>query len=209
MTGDSVSRLAIVLGALAGLSALSACGRKDAPETPPQAGERAMLQDLALGARVDAAGTFIDPKGATLGHVVFQQGAGGVLMRLDIRGLTPGWHAIHFHRTGDCSDGAEGFQASGPHVDQDGHEHGLLNPEGSERGDFPNIYATPDGRVTVELFRWGVGLYPSEANAAEFGPFPLLDEDGFAVVIHENPDDHMTQPIGGAGARVACAAITG
>jgi len=28
-----------------------------------------------------------------------------------------------------------------------------------------------------------------------------------AVVIHASPDDHASQPIGGAGARVACAAI--
>jgi Cu-Zn family superoxide dismutase len=26
-------------------------------------------------------------------------------------------------------------------------------------------------------------------------------------VIHANPDDHMAQPIGGAGARVACGEI--
>jgi len=35
----------------------------------------------------------------------------------------------------------------------------------------------------------------------------LLDEDGTALIIHENRDDHLTQPIGGAGARVACAVI--
>ena len=35
----------------------------------------------------------------------------------------------------------------------------------------------------------------------------LLDEDGSAVIIHENPDDHITQPIGGAGGRVACGVV--
>ncbi|HBX92207.1 MAG TPA: superoxide dismutase, partial [Hyphomonas sp.] len=35
----------------------------------------------------------------------------------------------------------------------------------------------------------------------------LLDEDGSALIIHEAEDDHMTQPIGGAGARVACGVI--
>jgi Cu-Zn family superoxide dismutase len=35
----------------------------------------------------------------------------------------------------------------------------------------------------------------------------LRDADGSAVVIHANPDDHMAQPIGGAGPRVACAVI--
>ncbi|HBJ40113.1 MAG TPA: hypothetical protein DDZ20_04910 [Hyphomonas sp.] len=34
-----------------------------------------------------------------------------------------------------------------------------------------------------------------------------MDEDGSALIIHEAEDDHMTQPIGGAGARVACGVI--
>lgn len=37
----------------------------------------------------------------------------------------------------------------------------------------------------------------------------LLDADGSAFVIHENPDDHKTQLIGGAGDRIACGAIQG
>ena len=39
-------------------------------------------------------------------------------------------------------------------------------------------------------------------------PPGLLDEDGSAVVIHANPDDHLTQPIGGAGGRVGCGVIS-
>jgi Cu-Zn family superoxide dismutase len=35
----------------------------------------------------------------------------------------------------------------------------------------------------------------------------LKDRDGSALVIHANEDDHATQPIGGAGARVGCAVI--
>ncbi len=33
--------------------------------------------------------------------------------------------------------------------------------------------------------------------------------DGSAVIIHDSPDDHMTQPIGGAGGRIACGVIEG
>ena len=36
----------------------------------------------------------------------------------------------------------------------------------------------------------------------------LLDADGSALLIHAGPDDQMSQPIGDAGARIACAAIT-
>ena len=35
----------------------------------------------------------------------------------------------------------------------------------------------------------------------------LRDADGSALVVHLNADDHMAQPIGGAGARVACAVV--
>ncbi len=37
----------------------------------------------------------------------------------------------------------------------------------------------------------------------------LADADGSAIVIHANPDDHKAQPIGGAGARIACGVIAG
>ena len=38
-------------------------------------------------------------------------------------------------------------------------------------------------------------------------PDLLMDDDGSAIVIHENGDDYNTQPIGGAGGRVACGVL--
>ena len=35
----------------------------------------------------------------------------------------------------------------------------------------------------------------------------LMDADGSALIVHANADDGLTQPIGGAGERVACALI--
>jgi Cu-Zn family superoxide dismutase len=35
----------------------------------------------------------------------------------------------------------------------------------------------------------------------------LRDADGSALIVHANQDDHVSQPIGGAGARIACAVI--
>ena len=51
-------------------------------------------------------------------------------------------------------------------------------------------------------------VFTSHARLAQNGPGQwLLDADGSALVIHANPDDHSSQPIGGAGDRVACAVI--
>lgn len=108
--------------------------------------------------------------------------------------LEPGWHGIHFHAVGDCSD-TEKFLASKAHVNHGGKAHGLLNPDGPDQGDLPNIFAVADGSVTAEVSS-PVGLV---------GPNGLVDADGFALVVHAGPDDHASQPIGGAGARVACA----
>jgi Cu-Zn family superoxide dismutase len=40
------------------------------------------------------------------------------------------------------------------------------------------------------------------------GAGKVLDEDGSTLVIHANPDDDFTQPIGGSGGRIACGVIT-
>ncbi len=189
--------------------ALSACGNssENAPATNSGA---PLLEELAPASWADAAGRFIGADGSDVGHVVLTNAPGaGVLMRVDLKGLSEGWHAIHLHKISDCSDYAEGFKASGGHVDPDDRPHGLLNLYGPERADLPNIYAGADGRATAEIFNGSVALFASEAAAAVAGPHPLLDEDGFAIIVHAGADDHTTQPIGGAGERVACAAISG
>ena len=132
--------------------------------------------------------------GQDAGMATVTPAAKGVLIRLDARGLTPGWHAIHFHEKGDCSDAA--FKSAGGHV----HAatpvvHGLLNPQANDQGDLPNIWADASGSAKAELF---TGLVMLSA---------LRDADGSAIVIHANPDDYMTQPIGGAGDRVVCGVI--
>lgn len=180
---------------------LAACAREE-PAAPP------LLDALAPAGGADAAGVFVSPSGEEIGHLVLKEGPRGVLMRVDLEGLSEGWHGVHLHQTADCSDGADGFKASGGHLNPDNVAHGLLNPDGAHRADLPNIYAGADGRATAEMYRAGVALKPSEQSAVENGPFPLLDDDGFAVIVHEMADDHQTQPIGGAGGRVACAAIS-
>ena len=187
---------------------LMACG-KTSETTATTTGTDVLLDQLAPTGWAEVAAKFSNPSAENNGYVIFKNTPGaGVLMRVDVQGLSQGWHGIHLHKVGDCSDGAEGFKASGGHIDPDEHEHGLLNEAGAERADLTNIYAGADGRATAEIYNGQVALYPSEAAAAEAGPHPLMDDDGFAVVIHKNSDDHQSQPIGGAGKRVACAAVS-
>lgn len=140
--------------------------------------------------------------GTKIGELKLSEGPTGVLLHLTAKGLAPGWHAMHFHAVGDCSDA--GFQKSGAHINHAGHKmpHGLLNPEGPDFGDLPNFHVGADGMANAEAFSPLVKLSGSSNRPS------LLDTDGSALVIHANPDDYMTQPIGGAGARVACAVIT-
>jgi Cu-Zn family superoxide dismutase len=139
--------------------------------------------------------------GADAGTARLSEGPSGVLVRLDLKGLAPGWHAIHFHAKGDCSDAA--FANSGGHINhaEAPKPHGLLNPAGPDMGDLPNVFAAADGTVKAEVFSALVSF------SGQGGRPSLKDADGSALVVHASPDDYQTQPIGGAGARVACAVI--
>lgn len=149
-----------------------------------------------------ATAQFVNTEGEAIGTAELTQGPHGTLIRLELRGLADGsgFHAIHIHAVGDCSDHDEGFQASGGHINPEGKKHGLMNPDGPDPGDFPNIYADANGDVNHELFTPLASLDGSVGAR-------ILDEDGAALVIHQNPDDHQTQPIGGAGPRIACGVI--
>ncbi len=142
--------------------------------------------------------------GSTIGTLSLMAAPTGVLLQVDInQGLTPGWHGMHFHQTGDCSDPK--FMTSGGHMNhaESKKQHGLLNPEGPDFGDLINLYVAADGSGHAQGFTARVRL-----DAGSSAPEQVLrDADGTALVIHANADDHLSQPIGGAGGRVACAVI--
>lgn len=154
-----------------------------APAPPPPVFLTATAKLLAAG-------------GGEAGTVTLKDGNAGVLMRIEASGLTPGWHGLHLHEKGDCSDAAEGFKVSGKHEGHgNGALHGLLNPAGPEAGDLPNLHADADGTAHAEIFVAGLKIVD------------LTDGDGTAILIHAGEDDHQSQPIGGAGDRVACGVI--
>ena len=148
-----------------------------------------------------AAAEVTAPDGSSMGSVRFVQGTTGVLLTVDVSGLSPGAHGIHLHAVGACTPD---FKAAGGHINPDEGVHGLLNPDrtadAQDDGDLPNLYAGADGIARAEFFTTLVTV------AGGNKPI-LLDGDGSTIVIHENPDDHESQPIGGAGDRVGCGVI--
>ncbi|WP_179379814.1 superoxide dismutase family protein [Jannaschia marina] len=150
--------------------------------------------DAPATARAD----IIDLAGDTIGEARLTQGATGVLLYLRVEGLTPGAHGLHLHSRGICET-QESFSTAMGHVDMVEGGHGLLNPAGPEAGDIPNIFVAADGIGEMEAYLTMVSLEEGAQN--------LLDADGSTIMIHENADDHVSQPIGGSGARVACGVI--
>jgi Cu-Zn family superoxide dismutase len=144
-------------------------------------------------------GPIVGSKGQPIGKVTIRSGENATVIRIIIGagGLSPGWHETHFHQVGDCSDAGK-FQLSKGHINPDNAQHGLLNPDGPDMGDLPNIYANADGSVNAEVNSESILLSGEDA---------LRDNDGSALVIHAGEDDHTSQPIGNAGDRVACAVI--
>src|SRR5690242_16123830 len=104
-----------------------------------------------------ATGDLKGPDGAAHGTVAVTAAPKGVLLRVEAKGLKPGWHGIHFHEKGACSDPK--FTSAGAHVHAANPVvHGLLNPQANDAGDLPNIYAGADGSATAELYSTLVSL---------------------------------------------------
>ncbi len=145
-----------------------------------------------------AAAELVNTDGKAIGQATFEQTPGGVLLFVKVTGLPPGPHGIHLHSVGGC---APDFKAAKGHINPDKRAHGLRNPDGPDNGDLPNLYVAADGTGAAEFYTTRVSVADGKRAPA------LLDADGSAVIIHANPDDHMTQPIGGAGGRLACGVV--
>jgi Cu-Zn family superoxide dismutase len=156
----------------------------------------------SMSGAMQAHATLIDRARNEVGQARFQQGPTGVLITIEMDGLpesATGWHGVHLHMIGDCSNAD--FTSSGGHINPSGRSHGLLNPEGPDNADLPNIYVHEDGVLRAQVFTDRVSLN------GEYDAPALLDDNGSALVIHDNEDDHSTQPIGGAGARHVCGVV--
>ncbi len=170
----------------------------------------AILALLALAAPAGAVGeraggTLIDASGRTIGSVQLEQLASGVTVTVSITArvpaLTPGAHGIHFHTVGRC-EGPD-FMSAGGHYNPTGRQHGLANAQGAHAGDLPN-FDVGAGTATQSGYHYRA---TTPAVTLSPGPATLFDADGTALVIHANADDHVTDPAGNSGGRIACAVL--
>ncbi|MGM9925515.1 MAG: superoxide dismutase family protein [Bacillus sp. (in: firmicutes)] len=137
-----------------------------------------------------------DAAGDRIGKIDLTEQAAGLELDLDLTGLPPGDHAIHFHEKASCK--GPDFKSAGNHFNPDSKQHGLMNAEGPHVGDLPNIEVDDKGKVKVTL-QSDATLKP-ERNT-------LLTKDGTSIVIHEKGDNGMSQPAGDSGKRIACGVI--
>ena len=141
-----------------------------------------------------------DSKGADIGKAtVFAKGS-GVEVKLDVKNLTPGVHAVHFHQKPQCDP--PDFKSAGGHFNPTDKQHGFDNPQGHHAGDMMNFTVKANGTAKATVRDSDVVLgNGSESNS-------LLANGGTSIVIHAGPDDYKTDPAGNSGDRIACGAIT-
>jgi Cu-Zn family superoxide dismutase len=138
--------------------------------------------------------------GAKIGTLKLRDTKAGLKITPTLTGLPAGNHGFHLHANGNCGPAENngkvtaGFAAGGHFDPMSTGKH--LGPESTEghKGDLPVLVVDADGK----------------AKTAVMAPhLKLKDVKGHAIVIHAGGDNYADQPapLGGGGARIACAVV--
>jgi Cu-Zn family superoxide dismutase len=142
-----------------------------------------------------------DAQGKSVGTAKISSVGSGVEVSLNLRGLPPGDHGIHFHQNAKC-EGPD-FKSAGGHFNPEGKKHGLQNPDGHHAGDMMNITVDANGKAKTRVSDNDVTLGPAADKHS------LFANGGTALMIHAKADDMKTDPSGSSGDRIACGVIVG
>ena len=140
-------------------------------------------------------------KGEDAGTATFSTKKGKLTIKLALKNLPEGDHAVHIHQKPLCD--APDFTTAGGHFNPDSKQHGTLNPMGHHNGDLPQnisvgVEHTANVTMTVDYLSIGSG----SAN-------DITANGGTSIMVHAKADDMKTDPTGNAGNRVACGIIIG
>ena len=141
-----------------------------------------------------------DAKGNDVGTATIVSKGSGVEVKLDLKALPPGVHAVHFHQKAMCDP--PDFKSAGGHFNPTSKQHGFDNPQGHHAGDMMNFTVKENGTANATVKDDDVVLGTgSEANS-------LLSNGGSSIMVHAKADDYKTDPSGNSGDRIACGPIT-
>jgi Cu-Zn family superoxide dismutase len=141
----------------------------------------------------------LNATGQDAGFATFKTVKKGVKVKIELKNLDFGLHAVHIHQNPVCD--SPDFKGAGGHFNPDGKHHGYLNPMGHHNGDMPESVSVGENHAGEATFvLQSISLDPA-------APDSLFLHGGTSIVVHAKADDQKTDPSGDSGNRIACGVI--